>query len=135
MEYACFRKKADYKLFDCGGCMNNPKLKETLGRFFGTEKFKKLAEEKGLTGKPVAKFNRESATAFVEKCVPLSILNTYDDSIAAKCIRNINDAKRGTAVVRSFRGGGEGAVSLSCLNRHRMVDGFECKNAAEIRTM
>ena len=41
--------------------MNNPKLKETLGRFFVTEKFKKLAEEKGLTGKPVAKFNRESA--------------------------------------------------------------------------
>ena len=111
--------------------MNNPKLKETLGRFFVTEKFKKLAEEKGLTGKPVAKFNRESATAFVEKCVPLSILNTYDDSIAAKCIRNINDAKKGTAVVRSF----VGAISLSCLNRHRMVDGFECKNAAEIRTM
>ena len=54
-------KKADHKLFDCGGCMNNPKLKETLGRFFVTEKFKKLAEEKGLTGKPVAKFNRESA--------------------------------------------------------------------------
>ena len=54
-------KKADHKLFDCGGCMNNPKLKETLGCFFVTEKFKKLAEEKGLTGKPVAKFNRESA--------------------------------------------------------------------------
>ena len=48
----------------------------------------------------------ESATAFVEKCVPLSILNTYDDSIAAKCIRNINDAKKGTAVVRSFWWGG-----------------------------
>ena len=58
------------ELFDCGGCMNNPKLKETLGRFFVTEKFKKLAEEKGLTGKPVAKFNRESATAFVEERVP-----------------------------------------------------------------
>ena len=124
-------KKADHKLFDCGGCMNNPKLKEMQGRFFATEKFKKLAEEKGLTGKPVAKFNRESATAFVEECVLLSILNTYDDSIAAKCIRNINYMKKGTAVVRSF---GE-AVSLSCLNRHRMVDGFECKNAAEIRTM
>ena len=63
-------KKADHKLFDCGGCMNNPKLKETLGRFFVTEKFKKLAKEKGLTGKPVAKFNRESATAFVEERVP-----------------------------------------------------------------
>ena len=88
--------------------MNNPKLKGTLGRFFVTEKFKKLAEEKGLTGKPVAKFNREIATAFVEECVSLSILNTYDDSIAAKCIRNINDVKKGTAVVRSFGGGGGG---------------------------
>ena len=46
--------KADDKLFACGGCMNNPNLKGTLGRFFVTEKFKKLVEEKGLTGKPVA---------------------------------------------------------------------------------
>ena len=124
-------KKADHKLFDCGGCMNNPKLKGTQGRFFVTEKFKKLAEEKGLTGKPVAKFNRESATAFVEERVPPSILNKYDESIAVKSIRNINDAKKKTAVVRSF--GGD--VSLSCLNRHRMVEGFESKKAAEDRTM
>ena len=50
--------------------MNNPKLEETLGRFFVTEKFKKLAEEQGLTGKHVAKFNREIATAFVGERVP-----------------------------------------------------------------
>ena len=39
--------------------------------------------------------------------------------------------KKETAVVRSFGG----AVSLSCLNRHRMVDGFESKKAAEVRTL
>ena len=40
-------KKAEHKLFDCGGCVNNPKLKETLACFFVTARFKKLAEEKG----------------------------------------------------------------------------------------
>ena len=33
--------------------------------------------------------------------------------------------------MRSFGG----AVSLSCLNRHRMVDGLESKKAAEVRTL
>ena len=50
--------------------------------------------------------------------------------MAAKSIRNINTAKIETAVVRNFGG----AVSLSCLNRHR-VDGFESKKAAEVKTL
>ena len=29
--------KAEHKLFDCGGCMNNPKFKETLTYFFVTK--------------------------------------------------------------------------------------------------
>ena len=65
-------KKVEHKLFDCGGCMNNPKLKETLACFFVTARFKKLAEEKGLIGKPTKKFDRGSAKAFVEECVPPS---------------------------------------------------------------
>ena len=89
--------------------MNNPKLKETLACFFVTARFKKLAEEKELIGKPTKKFDRENAKAFVEECVPTSILNTYDEFIAAKSIRNINTAKKETAVVRNFGG----AVSLS----------------------
>ena len=62
-------KKAEHKLFDCGGCINNPKLKETPC-FFATARFKKLAEEKGLIGKPTKKFDRQSAKAFVEERVP-----------------------------------------------------------------
>ena len=52
-------------------------------------------------------------------------------SVAAESITNINTAKKETAVVSSFGG----SVSLSCLNRHRMVDGFESKKAAEVRTL
>ena len=114
-------------MFDCDGCMNNPKLKETLGCFIVTTRFKKLAEEKGINEKPTETFGRESAKTFVEERVPPSILNKYDESIAEKNIRNINDAKKKTAVVRSF--GWD--VSLSCLNRHRMVEGFESKKTAE----
>ena len=46
-------KKGEHKLFDCGGCMNNPKLKEMLACFFVTAMFKKLAEEKRISGKPI----------------------------------------------------------------------------------
>ena len=86
MEQTCFRKKAEHKLFDCGGCTNNPKLKETLACFFVTTRFQKLAEEK-LSGKPTKEFDRESAKAFVEERVPTSILNIYDESVAAESIR------------------------------------------------
>ena len=63
-------KKAEHKLFDCDGCMNNPKLKETLGCFIVTTRFKKLAEEKGINEKPTEIFGRESAKTFVEERVP-----------------------------------------------------------------
>ena len=89
--------------------MNNPKLKGTLACFFVTVRFQKLAEEKGLSGKPTKKFDRDSAKAFVEERVPTSILNIYDESAAAESIRNINTAKKETVVVRSFGG----SVSLS----------------------
>ena len=107
--------------------MNNPKHKETLGLSIVTARFKK-SEEKG---KPTKECGRESAKAFVEERVPPSILSIYDESVAAESIRNINTAKKETAVVRRFGG----SVSLSCLNRHRMVDGFESKKAAEVRTL
>ena len=86
--------------------MNNPKLIETRECFFVTARFKKLSEEKGLVGKPTKRFDRESAKAFVEERVLLSIRNTNNESIAAKSIRNINTAKKETTVVRSCRGGG-----------------------------
>ena len=124
-------KKGEHKLFDCGGCMNNPKLKEMLACFFITARFKKLAEEKRISGKPTKKFDKQSAKVFIEESEPPSILNTYDEFIDAKSIRNINTAKKETAVVRNFGG----AVSLSSLNRHRMVDGFESKKASEVRTL
>ena len=111
----------------CGGCMNNPKHKETLGLSIITARFKS-SEEKG---KPAKECGRESAKAFVEERVSSSILSIYGESVAAEIIRNINNAKKETAVVRSFGG----SVSLSCLNRHRMVDGFESKKAAEVRTL
>ena len=76
-------------------------------------------------------FGRESAKAFVEERVPPSILSIYDESVAAESIRNVNTVKKETTVVRSFGG----SVSLSCLNRHRMVNGFESKKAAEVRTL
>ena len=57
-----------------------------------------------VIGEPTKKSDRESAIDFVDERVPLSILNNYDESIAAKSIRNINiAAKKETVVVRSFR--------------------------------
>ena len=50
--------------------LNNPKLKQTLGCFIVTTRFKKLAEEKGVSEKPTEKFGRESAKTFVEERVP-----------------------------------------------------------------
>ena len=41
-------KKAEHTLFDCDGCMNNPKLNQTLACFFVTTTFQKLANEKGM---------------------------------------------------------------------------------------
>ena len=77
-------------------------------------------------GKSTKKFDRESAKAFVEEHIPTSILNIYDESVAAESVMNINTAKKETAVVRSFGV----AVSQSCLNIHRMVDGFESKKSS-----
>ena len=42
-------KKSEHQLFNCNGCLNDTELKQTLGLFLITAKFKKLAMERGIS--------------------------------------------------------------------------------------
>ena len=61
--------KAEHKLFDCNGCLKNPQLKEALGCFFVNEKYKKLAEEKGIIRMAAIKVKNIPNTAKVNKAI------------------------------------------------------------------
>ena len=114
--------------------MNDTQLKETLGLFLITAKFKKLAGEKGIANannKENTKSNGESVKIKVQERVPPTMLRAYNEAIACETVKDINKKSKSSSVVRSFGG----AVSLNCLNRHRMVKSFESKSDAEKRTL
>ena len=69
--------------------------------------------------------------SLVEERVPKYLLNVYDEAIASKSVKDATKSKRETSVTRVYGGG----CSIRRLNEHRLVDGFESKKDAEIRTL
>ena len=128
-------EKCKHKLFDCDGCLNDVQLKEALGLFFITTKFKKVAEENGIiinkAKENKKKIKRSDVRELVRERIPQSMLKTYDELISSETVKDINKKYKSTSVIRYF--GGD--VSLRCLNRHKMVQQFESKGDAVIRTL
>ena len=59
----------------------------------------------------------ESVKGVVQNLVPPTTLKAYNEQISLEAVKDINQTWKSTPVLRNF--GGD--VSLSCLNRLRMV--------------
>ena len=124
-------KKSQHQLFNCNGCLNDIELKKSLGFFLITSKFSKVVEEYGIVDnsgnkekeKENIKNNRtaESVKKVVQELVPPAALKTYNKHISSEGVKDINQTWKSTLMLRNF--GGD--VSLSCVNRLRMVQQFE----------
>ena len=74
--------------------------------------------------------NKKTVKKIVQKLVPPTTLKAYNEQISLEAVKNINQTWKSTSVLRNF--GGD--VSLSCLNRLRMVQQFETISDAAERT-
>ena len=74
--------------------------------------------------------NKKTVKKIVQKLVPPTTLKAYNEQISLEAVKDINQTWKSTSVLRNF--GGD--VSLSYLNRLRMVQQFETISDAAERT-
>ena len=135
-----YEQKWEHRLYDCKECLGNAELKKTISLFHITTFYKKVAEDHGIqteridVARPTCtsrKRSRDDVKSLVEERVPKYILDVYSEAIASTCVKDAINSKKETSVDRYYGG----RTSICCLNEHRMVDGFESKKDAGVRTL